>query len=37
MSHVQTNKQTDLVYQDYRFGIDLGEDDFVRGRLSRLR
>jgi hypothetical protein len=37
MSNVQTNKQTDLVYQDYRFGIDLGEDDFVKGRLSRLR
>ena len=37
MSNVQTNKQTDLVYQDYRFGIGLGEDDFVKGRLSRLR
>jgi hypothetical protein len=37
MSNVQTNKQTDLVYQDYRFGIGLGEDDFVKGRLGRLR
>ena len=37
MSNVQTNKQTDLVYDDYSFDIDLGEGDFVKGRLSRLR
>ncbi len=37
MSNVQTNKQTDLVYDDYRFDIGLSEKDFVKGRLSRLR
>ena len=37
MSNVQTNKDTDLVYDDFKFGIELTEDDFVKGRLSRLR
>ena len=37
MSNVQTNKDTDLVYAEYQFGIGLTEDDFVKGRLSRLR
>jgi len=37
MSNVQTNKQTDLIYGDYAFGTGLGENDFVKGRLSRLR
>lgn len=37
MTNVQTNKQTDLVYGDYSFGIGLSENDFVKGRLSRLR
>ena len=37
MTNVQTNKQTDLVYGDYRFGAGLAENDFVKGRLSRLR
>ena len=37
MSNVQTNKQTDLVYDDYSFDADLSESDFVKGRLSRLR
>ena len=37
MTNVQTNKQTDLVYADYRFGVGLSENDFVKGRLSRLR
>ena len=37
MTNVQTNKQTDLVYGDYRFGTGLSENDFVKGRLSRLR
>ena len=37
MSNVQTNKQTDLIYGDYTFGTGLGENDFVKGRLSRLR
>ncbi|MGI9270579.1 MAG: outer membrane lipoprotein-sorting protein [Woeseiaceae bacterium] len=37
MSNVQTNKQTDLLYSDYEFGTGLAENDFVKGRLSRLR
>ena len=37
MTNVQTKKQTDLVYGDYEFGIGLSENDFVKGRLSRLR
>jgi hypothetical protein len=37
MNNVQTNKQTDLIYGDYRFGAGLSEGDFVKGRLSRLR
>ena len=37
MSNVQTNKQTELVYDDYRFSTGLSKSDFVPGRLSRLR
>lgn len=37
MNNVQTNKETDLVYQDYAFGIKLTQKDFVKGRLKRLR
>ena len=37
MTNVQTNKETDLVYGDYNFGVGLDENDFVKGRLSRLR
>ena len=37
MKNVQTNKQTDLLYQDYAFNVDLDSKDFVKGRLSRLR
>jgi len=37
MTNLQTNKQTDLLYQDYAFGLDLDANDFVMGRLSRLR
>ena len=37
MTNVQTNKQTDLVYGEYRFGVGLEDGDFVKGRLSRLR
>ena len=37
MENVQTNKQTDLVYGDYAFNVDLDASDFVKGRLSRLR
>jgi len=37
MKNRQTNKETDLVYQDYAFNLDLKANDFVKGRLSRLR
>ena len=37
MKNVQTNKETDLLYQDYAFNVDLDSRDFVKGRLSRLR
>ncbi len=37
MSNVRTNKQTELVYDDYQFETGLSESDFVKGRLSRLR
>ena len=37
MSNVQTNKSTDLIYGDYEFGVGLADNDFVKGRLSRLR
>ena len=37
MNNVQTNKQTDLVYKDYLFGVELTENDFISGRLTRLR
>ena len=37
MSNVQTNKQTDLIYDTYAFDGGLTEGDFVKGRLSRLR
>ena len=37
MSNVQTNKSTDLIYSDYEFGVGLDSNDFVKGRLSRLR
>jgi len=37
MNNLQTNKQTDLIYGEYRFGIDLGERDFKSAGLKRLR
>ncbi len=37
MTNVQTNKQTDLVYGDYTFKTGLAENDFVKGKLTRLR
>jgi len=37
MKNLQTNKETDLVYQEYAFNLDLKANDFVKGRLSRLR
>ncbi|MCP4332551.1 MAG: outer membrane lipoprotein-sorting protein [Gammaproteobacteria bacterium] len=37
MENVQTNKKTDLIYQDYAFNVGVSDKDFVKGRLSRLR
>jgi Outer membrane lipoprotein-sorting protein len=37
MTNVQTKKQTELVYDAYRFDVGLTENDFVKGRLSRLQ
>ena len=37
MSNVQTKKQTDLVYGDFSFNNGFDENDFVKGRLTRLR
>lgn len=37
MKNMQTNKSTDLVYGEYKFGVGLTDSDFVKGRLSRLR
>ncbi|TVZ40480.1 outer membrane lipoprotein-sorting protein [Alteromonadaceae bacterium 2753L.S.0a.02] len=37
MKNVQTNKQTELLYQTYKFKLGLNERDFVKGRLTRLR
>jgi hypothetical protein len=37
MVNHQTGKSTDLVYGDYAFNTGLGEDDFVKGKLTRLR
>ena len=37
MTNVQTNKQTVLLYGEYEFGVGVGTNDFVKGRLSRLR
>lgn len=37
MKNLQTNKSTDLIYGEYKFGVGLTDKDFVKGRLSRLR
>lgn len=37
MKNIQTNKSTDLIYGEYQFGVGLTDNDFVKGRLSRLR
>ena len=37
MVNHQTGKSTDLVYSDYQFGTGLGDSDFVRGALQRVR
>lgn len=37
MDNVQTNKQSHLIYSNYTFNVGLTDNDFVKGRLSRLR
>ena len=37
MVNHQTGKSTDLIYSDYRFGVSLGDGDFVKGVLTRIR
>lgn len=37
MVNHQTGKSTVLLYGEYTFGVGLGESDFVKGRLTRLR
>ena len=37
MTNHQTGKSTDLIYGDFAFGQGLGDDDFVKGVLQRLR
>jgi len=37
MVNHQTGKSTELVYSDYEFGTGLRDEDFVKGRLARLR
>ena len=37
MQNHQTGKSTTLTFSDYRFGLGLGEGDFEKGRLERLR
>lgn len=37
MTNVQTHKQTDLIYGDYKFDVGLAENDFVKGRLNKLK
>ena len=37
MVNHQTNKETDLVYDEYRFDVGVKESDFVRGALQRIR
>lgn len=37
MTNVQTQKETDLIYGDFNFDVDLKDSDLVNQRLSRLR
>ena len=37
MVNHQTGKSTDLIYSDYVFRTSLGENDFVKGVLKRIR
>ena len=37
MTNHKTQKSTDLIFKDYVFNNNLADNDFVKGRLSRLR
>ncbi len=37
MVNHQTGKSTDLIYEDYVFGVGLGDRDFIKGVLQRIR
>ena len=37
MVNHKTGKSTDLLYSNYEFKVGLGEGDFVKGALTRLR
>ena len=37
MKNHQTEKSTDLVYSDYEFKTGLGDNNFVKGVLKRVR
>lgn len=37
MVNHQTKKETDIVYDDYDFSVDLRDQDFVKGVLTRIR
>ena len=37
MQNKKTNRSTDLLYKDYKFGVGLDDKDFVKGKLKRLR
>ncbi|GMQ89227.1 MAG: outer membrane lipoprotein-sorting protein [Gammaproteobacteria bacterium] len=37
MENHQTGKSTELVYSDFSFGAGLGDRDFVKGKLGRVR
>ena len=37
MENIKTNKQTVLEYDNYTFNVGLTENDFVKGKLNRLR
>ena len=37
MVNHQTGKSTDLIYDDYVFGVGLDDNDFIKGVLRRIR
>lgn len=37
MVNAQTGKSTDMIYEDYTFGVGLAETDFVSNRLKNIR